>query len=456
MSILVLFPLASCSNKEIDKGNVIQVGEVGLRKGVFERRFKLSSEYGKNKEFSPEILKSFINRILLPEYLFIQKSFDLGFQNDPFILKTIFEFKMNALASNNAIHSKELFISDNELADFYYDKKYLYSFEIIQHTAFNEADSIKKLLSEGKKLKFEKEAMPDVFPRKIEYVNKSFGESVPYEIYKQLDELKEGEISDPIYSAPLWIVIKLIDKVKYQKTKSLEESKTILLKDLQGIKKIKETKLYVDTLKSKYNLEIITKDYSKMIKAFVINNEQVGFFNRANYTGSIEDIVIKTSSQNISVDLFFFIFNRTNRFSKIKKLVYEDVDVFMNDLATQLVLYLDALEQGVDKYPTLSEQILNKLYRVLYSKYLKEEISDKVSVSREVALSYYNDNRSVWKGEFENVKSSIINKLRKEAMYKYRDQLVKDLSDEFDVLYNEPLLQEIADNFTAEKKNKSE
>jgi hypothetical protein len=104
----------------------------------------------------------------------------------------------------------------------------------------------------------------------------------------------------------------------------------------------------------------------------------------------------------------------------------------------------------------LSEQIENKLYRVLYSKYLKEEISDKVSISQEVALSYYNDNRGVWKGEFEKVKSSIINKMRKEAMYKYRDQLVKDLSDEFDVLYNEPLLQEIADSFTAEKKNKSE
>jgi hypothetical protein len=452
----VLLPLASCSKKEIDKENVIQIGEVGLRKGVFERRFKLSSEYGKNKEFSPEILKSFINRILLPEYLFIQKSFDLGFQNDPFILKTVFEFKMNALASNNAIHSKEMFISDKELADFYNDKKYLYSFEIIQHTAFNEADSIKKILSEGKKLKFEKETMPDVFPRKIEYVNKSFGESVPFEIYKQLDEMKEGEISEPIYSAPLWIVIKLTDKVKYQKTNSLEESKTILLKDLQGIKKIKETKLYVDSLKSKYNLEILNKDYSKIIKAFVINNEQVGFFNRANYSGSIEDIVIKTSLQNINVDMFFFIFNRTNRFSKIKKLVYEDVDVFMNDLATQLVLYLDALEQGVDKYPTLSEQIENKLYRVLYSKYLKEEISDKVSISQEVALSYYNDNRGVWKGEFEKVKSSIINKMRKEAMYKYRDQLVKDLSDEFDVLYNELLLQEIADSFTAEKKNKSE
>ncbi len=223
--LLMLLPLTSCSNKEIDKENVIQIGEVGLRRGVFERRFKLSSEYGKNKEFSPEILKSFIDKILLPEYLFIRKSFDLGFQNDPFIRKTVFEFKMNALATNNAIHSKELFISDNELADFYKDKKYLYSFEIVQHTAYHEADSIKKILSEGKKLIFEKEAMPGIFPRKIEYINKSYGESVPYEIYKQLDEMKEGEISDPIYSAPLWIVIKLIKKVKNQNIKSLEESK---------------------------------------------------------------------------------------------------------------------------------------------------------------------------------------------------------------------------------------
>ncbi len=230
----------------------------------------------------------------------------------------------------------------------------------------------------------------------------------------------------------------------------------MLLKDLQGIKKIKETKQYVDSLKSKYNLEIVKEDYNKMIKAFVINEEEVGFFNRANYPGSIDDIVIKTTLQNISVDMFFFIFNRTNRFSKITKLVYEDVDVFIDDLSTQLVLYLDALEQGVDKYPTLSEQIENKLYRVLYSKYLKEEISDKVSISEEVALNYYNGNRGVWKGEFEKVRSSIVNKLRKEAMYKFRDKLVKDLTDDFDVLYNEPLLKEMADQFTAEKNIKSE
>ncbi|MEN8192741.1 MAG: hypothetical protein ABFS12_07975 [Bacteroidota bacterium] len=453
ITIIFIYTLLviSCSETKVEDGYVLQLEDVGLRKGIFERRFKLTKDYGSNKELTPEILKGFIDRVLLQEYLFIQKSFDLGFDKDPEIKKNHFEFKMNALASNHPILHKQLFISNSDLQNYYKKKNVVYDLTVIQHNSYYQIDSIYHHMTSGKVLKIEEKRMPNAYPRKITYNNHSFGESLPGEIYRQLPTMEEGDISEPIYTAPFWVIIKLNKKEKKALKEPIEGKRESLLKELEALKKKEQIKKYTDSLKVKYKLKIADVDYTELIQSVEIY-EGCGLFIKDKFTGSIDDILITTSEEEISIDMFFYFFNRLNQYEKIKNIVHEDIEVFINDLASQMALYIDALKLGVGEYETLSEQIQHKLNKALYRRFLKEEISDKVKITQEEARRYYESNRDRWSGEFENVKINVISDLKTELMHKYSNNLVEELSEEYDVLYNEPLLQELADRFTEEKK----
>jgi hypothetical protein len=447
----------SCSDGIISDEYVLKIEDVGLRKGVFERRFKLTKDYGANQEITPEILKNSINKILLPEYLFIQRALELGFDTDPLIRKNLFEFDMNILASAHPIRRKELFISDTELKEFHDKKTILFSYELVQHSSYNEIDSIYKSLIAGNKFNEGKKVMPSAYPRKIEYNNKTFGESVPLEVYQQLYGMEEGDISKPLYTPPIWVIVKLNKKVTNSKIEPNDSIKRNLIAQLQGIKKLEQIEKYTDSLKAKYKIEIRESIVNRLLDAFEIADNNVGYFSRDKFDGSITDeYVITTSEDDISVDMFFFLFNRSNMYSNIKQIVRKDIEVFIDDLSSQLALYLDAKDKKIiDSNETLKDQVENKFNKELYKKFLKKEISDKVVVSDEDARNFYEDNRETWKGEFEAVKNSIIYRIRNSKMLELKENLVKDLSNSYDLLYNDSVLEELSQKLTNEKKTQN-
>ncbi|MCB0730165.1 MAG: peptidyl-prolyl cis-trans isomerase [Ignavibacteriae bacterium] len=446
--------LFACSEKKIDDAYVVQIDKAGLRKGVFERRFKLSNDYGKNTEFSVETLKNFIDKTLLPEYLFIEKAYDLGFDQDPQIKNSVLELKMNALASNHPIHSKDIFLSDESVIDFYNNKSDLYDFDIIQNSSYYLADSMYKFLEAGNKLQKENEAKSNMFPRTISYLNKSYGETVPKDIFDKIEEMQVGDISKPIYTPPVWAIVKLNKKLKNNLLLPIDDMKQTLIKELQNYEKVEQVKKFTQELKNKYQLEIVNVDYNKLIEAFVITEDQHGYFNRTKYDGSPSDIIIfNTTKGSLNLDQFFFLFNRANQFSQLVKVVKEDLEVFINDLADQFVLYIDALDENIESEESVADQIENKLNRSLLTKFLKEQISEKINLSDNEVKKYYDEHRDKWQGEFDVVKSSLINEMRKSRMYEYRDNLINNYKEEYSILYNQKVLQELAEKFTKEKIN---
>lgn len=455
-SVLVLsvFLFGGCSNKIIDKDNVIQLDNVGLRKGVFERRFRLSEDFGKNSQFSSAILKNFIQKVFLPEYLFIQKAYELNFDKDPVIQKNMLEFRMNALSSIHPIRGKEIFIKDNELDEYLAKKNYSYNFILISHPSYLECEKLAVDLRNGIDVETEDEMKKMQFPKVATLKDKTYGQSVPIDIYYHLKDLKIGEVSKPIYKAPFWSVIKLLDKKRIKDSINKNIEKKSLINEFHLIKKDQEIQAFVDKLKLKYNCKININS-KKILNAFSTDGK-IGYFDSKKYEGSLtSDFIIETNKQNITADMFFTTFNRSNRFSNMVQISEQDIKVFIEDLSAQLVLYLDALEKNLDEDGIIKDQIENKINRYLYQKFLKEEISDKVEFSVEEARVYYHKNRDVWKGEFEKVKGSIINKNRTKLIYQLKDELIEKFTNEYDIIYNEELLNELSAKFTNERNNNS-
>ena len=264
--------------------------------------------------------------------------------------------------------------------------------------------------------------------------------------------MKEGEVSEPIYTASVWVVVKLKQKKKI-KQKPYEEFQRDLIDQYQQIMKDKQVELLTKNLREKYNLKIVQENSEKIIKSFFVKNGY-GSFSRDRFNESdLDDIIISTTEEQIYLDFLVYVLNSSMMFNSVENITQKDIDVFVNNFANNTVLYSDALEKGVDNIEIIRDRFENNENRLLYSKYLKEEISDKVAVSEEDAKDYYNNNRDEWKGEFNEVKPAVVRKLRQKLMYQRSDELIEKFKSDFNIQYNMELLKELADKFTEEKKS---
>jgi len=307
-------------------------------------------------------------------------------------------------------------------------------------------------MTAGNNILIDKKVEDQGYPRKIEIKNSIYGNDVPIDLYNIIVKMKEGEIRGPIYSGPVWTIVKLIKKRTNKKLKKYDEIIAEIIDQIQPVIKDKQIEKLTEDLRIKYELKVNNDMLDSLYKCFEIKNG-LGFFNKSKLNISPEDIIIKTNKDSYTIEFLIFMLNRSNAFIKTEKLSRKELNIVTNNIADRIVFYFDALEKGIDKIEIIKDKLINKEHRLLYSKFLKEEISKKVKINDDMAKEYYQKNRDEWTGDFKNVKHSLINELRKKLMYKLRDELVEKFKSEFEIRYNEPLLKELSTKFSLEKKN---
>lgn len=447
--------LFSCSEQKLIEDNILQVDEIGVRKGVFERRFRMTDVYNNNQNFTVEILKSSIDKLFLPNYLLINDAYDIGFDKNSSIANTMLEFKINLISSNHPVYSESLTIPKSELLNCYKNLEYFYNYEIIQHDSYYWADSIYKKLSAGNSIDFNKNKLEKVlYPRRLEFRNSKYGQDIPIELFDVILELEEGEIATPIQSGPIWTIVKLIDKYEDKKLDKYDNMVNEIVEIMQPIMKNKQAQQLTDELKVKYNVKINDESIEKLFNSYEVKEEKGYFSSRLLDKSELSKDVISTSEENFDVKFLIFMLNRSNVFVNNGKLTLSEVEKVVHNISDAIVFYFDGLEKGVDKIEFIKDQIVNKQNKLLYTKYLKDEISAKVIVSDEDAKEYYNKNRDKWSGEFINVRTSVISNLREKLLYERIDELVEKFKNRFTIQYNEVMISDLAKQFTIEKANK--
>ena len=453
LTVLILISTIGCEEKKIEEGNVVQIEDLGIRKGIFERRFIMTSTYTDNNEFTPKLLISEIDKLLLPNYLLINDAYKLGLNKDKVFVNKALMYRLNLIAANHPIYTENFSLSKEEMIEFYNKKEFAFDFEIVKNISYSRVDSIYKYLKEGNEIEFnDDDKKMQSFPSKFKFTNSTYADHGPVEVYDKLLEMKEGEVSEPIYTASVWVVVKLKQKKKI-KQKPYEEFQRDLIDQYQQIMKDKQVELLTKNLREKYNLKIVQENSEKIIKSFFVKNGYASFSRDRFNESDLDDIIISTTEEKINLDFLVYVLNSSMMFNSVENMTQKDIDVFVNNFANNTVLYSDALEKGVDNIEIIRDRFENNENRLLYSKYLKEEISDKVAVSEEDAKDYYNNNRDEWKGEFNEVKPAVIRKLRQKLMYQRSDELIEKFKSDFNIQYNMELLKELADKFTEEKKS---
>jgi len=442
-----------CAKQErMNNEYVMQIKNVGLRRGVFVRRYKLTSDHGRNESFSSEILKRFIKEILEPNYLFIQDAYNRGFHKESVIQQKIKDYRINLLAGNHPIHFEKMTILKEELRDFYMKKSVKYDIDLVRTNSYSMADSIYKSILSGKNIEYPKQEEPGFsFPQYLQYNDIIYGEMLHPNIFPQLIKMKQGEISEPIYTAPIWTIIKLNKKRENKELQSFDSMEKELVIQGQAIFKYKKQQQLVNELRKKYLTSVRTEFYQPLISAYVLKDSH-GWIDKNKLNQSdLTATFLHINNDAISLSHFISSFNQANQFSRLSELTEKDLSHFADDYIAQYLLYLDALEKRVDQNILIKDQLENKEHRILLTKYLKEEIAQKVVISDDDARKHYENNRNKWKAKYEDVASLVKNDLKNKRLLEKKNELVNKLQKKYKARYNEPLLKEVAEKLTNEK-----
>jgi hypothetical protein len=456
LNFIIIVVLAVSCEKEInlDPENVLQVNNVGLREGVFVRRYKLTNDYGKHKEFTPEILKSFIKEKLEPDYLFLADAYDLGLEKDNILQTKIHDFRVNLIAGNHPVFFENLEIPKDTLQKFYEEKEELYTIDLVLANSYSMADSMYKYLLSGKNIVPSTQDMGLRFPQFYQH-NLTYGEILHPILSQNLIHMKIGEVCTPVFTNPTWSVMRLNKKTQNKNLGSYDKMLTDLVQQMQVILKYKDLTKLIDELKVKYPITINGKFFPLMISAYKFRNDQ-GWIDMNEISESdLNGIFLKIANDEIPLYNFIISFNSSMQLAGLPQLKKEDLDQFVENYCTQDLLYLDGLKKGADQNALVKDKLINKEHRFLLTKYLNEEIGKKAIVTDDAAINYYNDNRDKWKADYETIEKTVKQALRKKLIQDRRQELINKSLKKYKVIFNEELLKRLADQFTEEKKEKS-
>ena len=432
---------------------VMQIKNIGLREGVFVRRYQLTGEYGNSEHFTPEMLQSYIKRVLEPNYLFIQHAYDLGMQNENSTAQKIKDYKINLLANNHPIKFEQLTILKNDLRDLYARKKIKYDIVVIQTSSFSSADSLYKLLQNGGELQHSKREFEQGFPQIRHFDALLYGEQLHPELFPLLESLNAGECSAPVYTGSMWSILKMNKKSVNRNLTLFENYEQELLAQAQALFKYRQQKELVENLSQKYHVSVQIELYPLMVDAFQPSAHGGRIVTEKIKQSDLAKVLIYIDNNDVSLSTFITSFNQASSFLRLAKLSENDLHQFVADYIAQHVLYLDALEKGVHHNTLIKDKLENKEHRILLTKYLKEELAQKIRLSEKEARAYYKKNRDKWQGQYSDVASNIKSELKGKKLQEKKEEIIEKLHKKYKVRYNEQLLKNIADQLTSLKRS---
>ncbi|RQW08825.1 peptidyl-prolyl cis-trans isomerase [candidate division KSB1 bacterium] len=453
LPLLTIFIFLDCAKQEpFDNANVMQINNVGLRRDVFVRRYKMTSAYGQQKSFTPAVLREFIATVLEPDYLLIQNAYDKGMHKDPDIQQKMRDYKINTLANSHPIKSKVLEISSAQLHEFYQKKSFLYDVDLVLTNSWMMTEETHRHIIAGGKIEPPREGREFTFPRLQQYRDLTFGQmTIHPAVLERMEKMQPGEVSDPIYNSGMWTIIALQRKRANRALQPLHTMEKTLLAELQGLLRYRQQIQLLDELKKKYGVEIHSEYYPAIISAHV-SRENRGWIDKTKLDDAdLQQTLIRVGDEAITVENFITDLNLALQNVQSRQIADKDIQHFADDYANQYLLYLDVVHNDFLLDELVVDRLVNKEHRLLLSHYLKTEIADRVVISDDDAREYYQKTTDRWQASFDKVSNSVKGELRNQRLQEKRQEIVDALRKKYAVRYNDALLSDLAEQLTAEK-----
>lgn len=249
---------------------------------------------------------------------------------------------------------------------------------------------------------------------------------LPLPIRQAVEDLKPGEISQPIPTDDGFAIVQLLEK-KTEPVGSLAQESTTICSFLEREK----AKALHRQLLAQLNSRLVYNP--KALRVFYKPVEQITDTEKELWVCKKDDtLLVKVKSLLHIAETFNPAIDTALRSYAIKREIEDDL------------LYEAAQKSGLDKDPKVISELTKIMDELLYQAYYTKKISSQITISDEAILDYYNQQRANYPGGWnEAVKNLIKNRLATEAQNRAEAGLAAELRKKAKIQINERLLKSL-------------
>ena len=465
LSIIIL--IVSCS--KMDDTTVVQINEQKLNKDVVFKRFKRTQEFRNSTSFTSEMIKTYIEKNLIDQLLFLAEAYDQDFDEDTTLNVKFEKIKKQILTKRNGLLYKyltkdEVFVTDDEVKQFYDNSGFQIKVAHILVSDKDLADSLYNIITNGADFgELAKDHSLDLrsantngeisrfFTRGS--LNKKF-EDVAF-------ELKKNEVSKPLQTSYGYHIIKLLDSRAIAR-KPFDKTKDQMSKKITQLKTMEIINNYITALPEKYNI-IIDEEKSKMvIDAYKSTNKKspTQIIPKKHFSqAELNSVIVTYKGGQWTINKLIEMFNMQKRNSQLSLKRTGDIVNLVNRAILFDLMFLEAIELNLDKDDIFLTEFKTAKDQIVEREYIQKMVNDKVVVSDEDLKLYYDKNKDKYNNKsFESSKvaiNRIVKNAKEEVIF---SQLHLNLMEKFNIKYNDIALKDIVDrlNNLKEKSKKVE
>ena len=460
--MIFILMLVSCKKTEIanPERDIVQIGKLSVDKQVFINRYRLSKDFAKDKQITRDDVVKFLDEYFVKNYLLVNKLLDQGIENEKEIKEDLERLKRRAMTGMNGplyrkVIPSSVEVSDQEIEDLYNKSNYMLKIAYLRVSSKHLADSLYKALKKGADFgEIAKKYSLDIhtYEHGGEVRNYIQRGSLDPEFEKAIFNLKEGQVSKPIYITGWYNIVKVLKKKPIQK-KPLEQMRPQLKQRLQQFKMNEIRNNYIDSLFIKYDYRVNKELFPYIKKAFVPFDRVGQLKVDAIPKDKLKEPLVTYKGGQFTLLEFVKTYNSSNAASRVPLRYDDEIENHIKTLIIGHLMYADAVARGL-----LEDEQFKFIYnrmriQKLEREALKRLVNEQIKLTDEELKKYYEQHKQEWNNQdFEKVKRFVRNRLMAQRAKEYKNQLTEKLRKEYDVVYNEPVIKEVVDSLNAMKK----
>ncbi len=456
LSILMLLVLGSCQKKQVKnpKTDLVDVNGLTLDKATFMNSFQRSQEFRNAAKITPEEIKKFIDKNFVEDFLIINQALAQGLENDSTVKSELQNLKVSAMTGMSGplyakVMSAKVTATDKEAMDLYKRSDHGVQIAYIRLSSKHQADSIYRALRHGADFAMmaRKHSLDvQTFRNGGQVRGTLYPGLLPKDLEKVMFRMRAGQVSKPVYTAGWYYIIKVLKTPKMH-LKSFKEEKAGLIKKVKQAKENEHRNNYIDSLFIRYHFQVHKELFPVLRKAFV-PIERIGKIDESKIPRDMLNKALVTyDGGELTLGQFVSIYNKSNFGNRVPLRQDDEIENHIKAMAVPFLMYQDGLKMGLQdsmQFKQLYQRFrLNQLKREA----LQRLVYSQIKVNDDEVKAYYEQHKAELKNQpFDRVKSYVMNRLMAEKANSYKKELVAKLRNKYDVVYNEPLIAEVADS----------
>ena len=452
----MLLIIGSCQKKQVKnpKTDLVDVNGITLDKAVFINNFQRSKEFRSAPKITKEEVKKFIDKNFVGDFLLINEALAQGLEKDSTVQSELENLKVSAMTGMSGplyarVMSAPVTATDQEARDLYKRSDHGVQIAYIRLSSKHQADSIYRAIRHGADFAtMARKHSLDIqtFRNGGQVRGTLYPGLLPKDLEKVMFRMKAGQVSKPVYTAGWYYIIKVLKTPKMH-LKSFKEEKAGLIQKVKRAKENEHRNNYIDSLFIRYHFQVHKELFPVLRKAFV-PIERIGKIDESKIPHDMWNKALVTyDGGKLTLGQFVSIYNKSNFGNRVPLRQDDEIENHIKAMAVPFLMYQDGLQKGLQDSAQFKQLYQRFRLNLLKREALQRLVYSQVKVNDDEVKSYYEQHKAQWKNQpFERVKNYVTNQLMSEKANALKKALVAKLRNKYDVVYNEPLIAQVADS----------